>query len=389
MITSTNTSTKNQDFPEFDYDVIKNNLCSLQTFQRVLAEIKNLNDDFFTLRTIIKETEFVGVLHFIQYPADGALSDKPIFGRIIITNTYPETAPIVHIFTRTERFNVDVYNSYCYDLKSLHSSACFDILNAGYGGTWQKDFTISALLASLLQSIVSIDVPQQYGSPIKEFVTMEKLDTITESVKHTFNKYRKYIPEGRLIKKTDPVTIDTVNFKFDKPIFSTETETTVKSKPFTLGTMNSSSMSIGIDCSDLAKNKSTVFSIVMTTNPADLTGKKKDTILFRNGVTGTAAKKLANKETLWFYHGIPLNENCIKLVVTVTSTQFTICYEQNGFYYIHGDYPVAYFREPELSDKQFYLCLYLKNKNRGHASEIKLFNTKVGLIQNTDDFEIV
>lgn len=39
----------------------------------------------------------------------------------------------------------------------------------------------------------------------------------------------------------------------------------------------------------------------------DLQGKKLNTILFRNGVTATAAKKLKNKNISWFYHGRPLN----------------------------------------------------------------------------------
>jgi len=380
---------KQFEYPEFDYNKIKDKLCTPQTFQKILKEVKDVNDDFHNLRTVIKETETVGVLHFIQYPADGALSNKPIFGRVIITNYYPETPPIVHIFTRTNRFNVDVYNNYCYDLTSLHSSACFDILNAGYGGTWQKDFTLSALLASLLQAIVSMYVAQQHGGEVSEFVSMEKLSDIHKNVEQTYNKYRRYIPEGRLIKKVEPETINTKCFDFGSvKEFETLTEKTVISKAFKLNEIENS-LSIGVDCSELYKNKSTVFSIVMTTNPNDLTGKKKDTILFRNGVTGSAAKKLLNKETMWFYHGIPLNSPDMKVVITITNNQFIICYEENGFYYIHGDYPVAYLREPELFGKDFYLCLYLKNKNRGFCSNIKLFETKVGLVQNTDDFQII
>src|SRR5574343_600207 len=294
---------KSLEYPEFDYETIRHKLCSAQTFQRVLKEASDVNSEFHTLRTIIKAADTVGVLHFVQYPADGALTNKPIFGRILIPRDYPENPPIVHIFTKTERWNVDIYNGYCYRLDDMHSSACFDILRSeDDGGTWKPEFTLSALLASLLQSIVSINVPQEYGSDIKEFVSMEKLESIYKNVSTTYNKYSQYIPEEArvescVINKVSPVPIETNKLEFIQNSFSAMTEMVLESNPFKLSDIKDS-LSIGIDCSNLYKNMSTVFSIVLTTNPDDLTGKKNETVLFRNGVTGTAAKKVPYRQTL-------------------------------------------------------------------------------------------
>ncbi len=385
-----NYSQKSFEYPEFDYKKIADKLCTPQTFQRILKEIKDTNDDFKTLRTVITETETVGVLHFVQYPADGALADKPIFGRIIITKYYPQEAPIVHIFTKTNRFNVDVYNSYSYDLKNLHSSVCFDIVNSGYGGSWKSDYTISALLASLLQAIVSYMVAQQHGPDVAEFVTMEKLADIHRNVDQTYEKYRKYVPQGRLLDKPKPCEVDTELFEWPSKSFDTKakTESFLNTRPFILG---SETYSVGIDLTELELNKSTVFSIVLTNDPNDLVGRKEGTVLFRNGVTGTAAKKEFNGKTNWFYHGIPLNQNGLKVIVTVTSGQFIISYlAEDGNYYIHGDYPVAYFDQKAHVGKKFQLCLYMKKKDpRSQGITISLFDPLKGLIQNNDAFEIV
>jgi ubiquitin-protein ligase len=379
-------------FPEFNYTLIKDRLCDSKTFQRILKEAQDTNDDFKTLRTVITPTDTIGVLHFVQYPADGALTDKPIFGRVIVTKYYPTEAPVVHIFTKTDRYNVDIFNSSCYNLTSLHSSACFDILNAGYGGTWKPDFTISALLASLLQAIVSVSVPQQHGSDVKEFVTMEKLDKLDKNVFYTYNKYKAYIPAGRIIEKVQGTSVDTRSFKFPKKFTDTrgKFESFLWSDPFTLEDIRDNGpLSIGIDLFDLKNNKSTVFSVVMTSTQGDLVGKDPNTILFRNGVTGTAAVKEKKKSTVWFYHGVPLNDDNSEIIVTVTSNQFVMNYKKDNNFFIHGDYPVAYFRDPSLLKIPFRLCIYLKNKNNGIPVSVNLKEHKQTFIQNTDDFELL
>jgi ubiquitin-protein ligase len=54
----------------------------------------------------------IGILHYLMYPADGAMADKPLCGRVLIPKEYPELPPVVHLLTPTNRYNVDVYNAY-------------------------------------------------------------------------------------------------------------------------------------------------------------------------------------------------------------------------------------------------------------------------------------
>jgi len=380
---------KGQQFPEFDYSKFANKLCDAKTFTRVLREVEDTNADFKTLRTLITPTETIGVLHFVQYPADGVLADKPIFGRLIIPKYYPNEAPVIHIFTITGRFNVDAYHYKCYNTNDLSSSVCFDILTTGYGGTWNPDYTVSALLASLMQAIVSITVPQKGGGFIQEWVSMEKLESAHNNVLNTFNKYRMYIPSGRIIEKMKASPIHTRGLSFPSDSFSTNdnNESFLISDPIKL---DEGPFSVEIDPSDLYNNRSTVFSIVLTNNNKDIFGKDKNTILFRNGITGTAATKKKGKPIVWFYHGIPFNDSSIRLNVTITSNQFTISYYRQEDVYIHGDYPVAYFRDPELLNEKFYLVLYLKNKNKGKTVQIIIKSDpndehSKGFIQNTND----
>ena len=388
-------STSKYTVPDFfDYSKIqKEKLCSLANYKKVLKEVQDVNDDFKTLRTRIEAVpDYLGIFHFLLYPSDGAIADKPICGRIFITSDYPQGPPIVHVLTMTNRYNVDIFNSSAYTLSTLHSSSCFDILKAGYAGSensgsWKKDYTISALIASLLQSIVTINVPQQYGPEIQEFVTMEKLKKIHLEVDKTYNRYSRLMPEGLIIDGILSNKVITEQFIFKENQFISNTnnadnaDSVIVSDPVTI--TSKKVLSIGLDLSKLQKNVNTVFSIVLTTNPKDLVGKIKDTILFRNGVTGTAAAKKGPK-TNWFYHGRPLNQENLKVVVTLGHEEFTISYSVNDEpYVIHGDLPVAFLTKKDIENLRpglkFYLCLLLKNKG-GQQVSVNLFKPECGLI---------
>ncbi len=69
-----------------------------------------------------------------------------------------------------------------------------------------------------------------------------------------------------------------------------------------------------------------VLSIILINDPKDIKGNKQDTIIFRNGVTATAARKLKNRNLNWFYHGKPLNNGDMKLNITITKNQFVFSY---------------------------------------------------------------
>jgi len=72
-----------------------------------------------------------------------------------------------------------------------------------------------------------------------------------------------------------------------------------------------------------------VFSVILSNKPGiDLFGNDSDTILLRNGVTGTAANKTAGDKIIWFYHGRLLNDG--NLSVCITQDQFTMSYQADG-----------------------------------------------------------
>ena len=101
----------------------KGKLCGPTVWKRVLREMKDVNDDFHSLRThMAPVADMIGVLHFLVYPADGAMADKPLCGRILIPKYYPKVPPVVHLFTQTNRYNVDVYRWYIDSLDDMHSS---------------------------------------------------------------------------------------------------------------------------------------------------------------------------------------------------------------------------------------------------------------------------
>jgi len=89
-----------------------------------------------------------------------------------------------------------------------------------------------------------------------------------------------------------------------------------------------------------------VLSFILTNDVKDIKGTKNSTVIFRNGVTATAAKKLPNKKLSWFYHGKPLNNGDMLLNITITKKQFLFSYQDestNGEWIIHGDTPLTRF----------------------------------------------
>ena len=111
-----------------------------------------------------------------------------------------------------------------------------------------------------------------------------------------------------------------------------------------------------------------MLSFILTNNTSDIKGNKPYTILFRNGVTATAAKKLYNKPMTWFYHGKPLNSGDMKINITITPNQFTFSYvdsSTDGNWVLHGDTPLTSLRKNNvgyLGNQEFNLIIYVRNK---------------------------
>jgi ubiquitin-protein ligase len=62
---------------------------------------------------------------------------------------------------------LDVYNGNINNMES--SSICFDLVKPKNNpqSTWESDYTISTVFASIMQVIVSLNVDQMYGGVVQ------------------------------------------------------------------------------------------------------------------------------------------------------------------------------------------------------------------------------
>jgi ubiquitin-protein ligase len=353
--------------------------------RRILQEVNDCNKHFQALRTVVKPSEDrVNEYYFVMVPNDGALALMPLVGKMIVPSDYPQYPPALHLYTRTERYNVDVfhYRTSISDAVVPESSMCFDILNR-YTNVWKPDFTISCLFASLMNAVVSVNVPQQYGEDKVEFVDMFKLDRVKQHVRSAYLKYKHLMPLIPMIKRSYGKIIPAKELTFSKPTLLASrsklfSETILVTDAFYL----SEPVTFAIDIRQLVNHPKVVVSFVLTTNKNDLTGQYKDTILFRNGVTGTAAQKLCNEQTKWFYHGNALNSGNDKIQVTVANNQFVICLINDEFQrpIVHGDTPISYLDAGNYMDntgkhRHFYMVVYIKKPSSSREVNIPFLKT--------------
>ncbi len=368
------------------YNLMASSISNTKSVRRVLNEIDDVNNDFHSLRTLIRPTEKVNEYSFVLFPNDGAMSHLPLIGEFIIPSLYPADPPVIHLFTRTGRYNVDVYSSYVGNPN--HSTLCFDILrSAAQGGTWDPSYTISCLFASLMQALVCVNVPQEYGGDKPEFVSMEKMHNIKRAARVTYEKNKQRIPVLPVVPHVTAVTVDAKPLLFtktgdpsrnltslsfqDKDNVYVSQPIDLQGKPFC--------HSVRLDLDNL--HPFVVFSVILSnTQGSDLVGTKGSTVLIRNGVTGTAARKRAGEKIVWNYHGKPLNDKNLTVAITVTNEQFTMAYRADGTgsdeYIVHGDTAISKLDVNTIGDASegpFYLTIYLRRKS-GEGGFINILN---------------
>ncbi|KAI0145430.1 hypothetical protein GGR57DRAFT_480178 [Xylariaceae sp. FL1272] len=349
----------------------------LHTRKRVWEEIQDVNADFFNLRTVIApahDDDFTQ-FYFIMSPNDGAMAHMKVFGCFYIPDTYPESPPVVHLYSKTGRRNADVYRSCIGD--RTRSSLCFDILRSEKnGGIWKPDYTISMLCATLMATIVSFYVPQECGGEVAEYVSMEKLEDIKRAAHETFDTYKHLVPELPSIPLVQATTIAAQQMRFPATIV-TEGTTTTTAGPIYLQTADRTVHTFAMDLSEL--HAGVVFSVILSSSGTDLVGKAPSTILVRNGVTATAARKRCNENTTWFYHGKPMNDGDMRLHVTIGRDQMTFAYySSDGNRYVHGDCPVSRLTETSIGDVRgtpFYVHIFTKKKY-GQAAKLTFLDTE-------------
>lgn len=331
--------------------------------KRVWTEVQEANADFFNLRTVISPDpdDDATRFYFMMLPNDGAMAHLTLVGTFYIPEDYPEVPPIVQLYTPTNRFNVDVYRSYLNG--KTHSTMCFDILRSQYqGGTWKPNYTLSSLFASLMSAIVSFYVAQQGGGSRPEYVSMGALKQVKQNAKTTYEIYKSRLPDVPQIPLVEATAVSAENL-FPPQVVKAGYPELLTSEPIFLQTGTDEVYSFAVDLSRL--HAKIIFSVILSNSPDDLFGKKSDTILVRNGVTATAARKLANKDVGWFYHGKPMNDGDMRLHVTIGKDQMTFAYCEDGRRYVHGDCPVSRLSAEHIGNVRgipFYVHIYTRDK---------------------------
>lgn len=350
--------------------------------KRIYKEIEDVNNDFFNLRTTITPdpNDDVPRFTFIMLPNDGAMAHLPVLGAFYIPDAYPESPPVVHLYTRTNRSNVDFYHANAKENIKTRSSLCFNILraqgpNGSDSGAWTPECTLSALFAALMSAIVSFYVPQEYGADKAETVSMDALRRIKENVNKACVEHKELLPEVL----PQPPLVAAARVRAEELDFAAEIVTganateTVTAGPIYLQTGGpEKTYTFAVDLSEL--NDKVVFSVILSNKLDDFTGSKPDTILVRNGVTATAARKRAKEEIQWFYHGKPMNDGDMRLHVTIGAGQMIMAYyAADGRRFVLGDCPVSRLTPKEIGHVlrvPFWVHIFTRNRSK---TQVKIY----------------
>jgi hypothetical protein len=195
---------------------------------------------------------------------------------------------------------------------------------------------------------------------------MERLQTIKKDALATYKKHKKLFPRVPRVPLVEATMVPATSL-FAPQTFKAGKPGTIISEPIFLQTGSNEVHSFAIDLSGL--HPGIVFSVVLS-NSSDLQGKGSKTILVRNGVTATAARKRVNEKAVWFYHGKPMNDGDMRLHVSIGRDQMTFAYYEDGDdrLYVHGDCPVSRLSVDEIGDVKdipFHVYIYTKDKNAG------------------------
>jgi hypothetical protein len=216
-------------------------------------------------------------------------------------------------------------------------------------------------------------VAQEYGGEHPEYVSMGRLRTVKANARDVYERHKDHLPEVPRLPLVEAIAVPAKSLFAPQEIIAGCPET-ITSEPFYLQTESDEAHSFAIDLSGL--HEGVIFSVILTNQkwPHDLTGGKAETILVRNGVTATAARKTATGRTVWFYHGKPMNDGDMRLHVTVGRDQMTFAYYEDGRLYVHGDCPVSRLSVDHIGDVKgmpFYVHIYTKDKMKKPAHRQK------------------
>jgi hypothetical protein len=193
---------------------------------------------------------------------------------------------------------------------------------------------------------------------------MARLKSVKADAKDVYERHKSHLPEVPRLPLVEAIVVPAKSLFAPQEIIA-GCPGVITSEPIYLQTGSDEAHSFAIDLSGL--HEGVVFSVILTNRkePTDLIGRRASTILVRNGVTATAARKTATGRTVWFYHGKPMNDGDMRLHVTIGRDQMTFAYYEDGRLYVHGDCPVSRLSVDNIGDVKdipFYVHIYTKEK---------------------------
>jgi ubiquitin-protein ligase len=389
----------------------------LKFFKKFCEEVKEINsDEKLGVSIRINEENMTGPHYGIFVPRAGLAAEQPITFVLKLPANYPEYPPVLFILPNLPCFwNVNIWRVDVIEKPELFitsgSSACLDILkHESQSGTWKSDFTITGLFATLTQAFVSFYQEQMHGGgQVANAITMELLGTVQREIMFTYNKYKHLFPAiPATLPKVLASQVDTEPVSFGTSIIQTLSKGNKQLIVSDTNIFCNRPYSFSLDISKLKLNPSLVFSVILTSNSSDVTGKGSDVFVWRLGVTATGASSLtsfkaqeiASKQgkcssqsgnvTKWFYHGQPW-QTYNKIHITLSDGQFVFSYEdESGNVYVIGDTPLAYINSKnigiDISDKPLKFVIFTENKlsNGGIITVPILPHTGKGWKLNTE-----
>jgi hypothetical protein len=211
--------------------------------------------------------------------------------------------------------------------------------------------------------ILTVNVTQSCGTVIPEYVTMEKLASVKLSASKVLAQHARHLPFIPPIPVVKATPVPAVPL-FAPQTFDAGVPGVLTSSPFFLQDNSDVVRTFAVDLSAL--DLDIVFSVILSNSKTDFVGRKADTILVRNGVTATAARKVVGKKTQWFYHGKPMNDGDMLLHVSVGRDQMTFAYQEDGKMIVHGDCPVSRLGKGDIGDVvgvPFFVHVVTKDKS--------------------------
>ena len=194
---------------------------------------------------------------------------------------------------------------------------------------------------------------------------MEKLAKIKLSASAVLAQHARHLPSIPSIPLVKARPVPAVAL-FPPQTFAAGAPAVLTSPPILLQTDSDVVHTFAVDLSALRKY--IIFSVILSNSATDFLGRELGTVLVRNGVTATAARKVVGKKIQWFYHGKPMNDGDMRLHVSVGRDQMTFAYHHDGEMIVHGDCPVSRLGKQDVGNVEgvpFFVHIVTRDKSVG------------------------